>query len=99
MTVLIACTVGYVGYFAFGNSAKSVIIYNLPDHDPASIITKIFYIITICGSFVLVINPVFHVIESSNFYNGRCSDPPKDDVPEETPSQRPDEGTQREAQP
>jgi len=55
LTILIACTVGYVGYLAFGSASKSVIIFNLPPHDTASIITKLFYIITIMGSFVLVI--------------------------------------------
>ena len=89
LTILIACTVGYIGYAAFGSASKSVIIFNLPAHDTASIITKIFYIITICGSFVLVIQPIFHVIETSNFYNYGCSDPPKEkEEPEETPTER-----------
>jgi len=83
-------SVGYVGYYAFGNASKSVIIFNLPAHDTASIITKLFYIITICGSFVLVIQPIFHVIETTNWYDGRCSDPEFDE-PEETPTERRDD--------
>ena len=48
-------TVGYLGYFAFGNTVKSVILYNLPHEDPASIVAQIFYILTIAGSYVLLI--------------------------------------------
>ena len=82
LTIAIACTVGYIGYLAFGSGCKSVIIYNLPAHDTSSTITKIFYLITICGSFVLLIQPIFHVIETANFYEGRCSDLPKDESEE-----------------
>ena len=98
LTLAIACTVGYTGYLAFGSGCKSVIIYNLPAHDTSSIITKIFYLITICGSFVLVIQPIFHVIETSNFYDGRCSDLPKDES-EETPAEPRDDLAPGEEQP
>lgn len=37
VTFILAMFVGYLGYFAFGNSVKSVILYNLPSEDPASI--------------------------------------------------------------
>ena len=55
LTVLIASTVGYLGYLAFGATTKSLILYNLPNDDPLSITAKICYILTITGSFVLVI--------------------------------------------
>jgi amino acid permease len=61
-------SVGYLGYFAFGNSSKSVIIYNLPNEDIMSIVIKCCYLITVMGSFVLLSQPVFHVIESTLFY-------------------------------
>jgi amino acid permease len=60
--------IGYVGYLAFGASVKSVILFNLPNEDPVSITAKCFYVLTICGSFVLVIQPIFYVIESSVWY-------------------------------
>lgn len=68
VSFFLAMTVGYLGYFAFGNTVKSVILYNLPSEDPASIIAQIFYILTITGSYVLLVQPIFHVIESSSLY-------------------------------
>ena len=68
LTVVVAVGIGYVGYLAFGEKTKSVILFNLPNDDPASIAAKIFYILTIMGSFVLVANPVFRVIEKSGWY-------------------------------
>ena len=68
VTFILAMFVGYLGYFAFGNSVKSVILYNLPSEDPASITAQIFYILTITGSYVLLIQPIFHIIETSSLY-------------------------------
>ena len=49
---------GYLGYLVFGNTVKSIIIYNLPNNDPLSIIAKICYIINITG---------FYTFHSTNF--------------------------------
>lgn len=69
----IVVTVGYLGYFAFGNSVKSVIVYNFPNEDPLAITVKLCYVLTISGSYVLLIQPVFHIIESCTCYkNGTC---------------------------
>ena len=68
ISFMLALFVGYLGYFAFGNSSKSVILYNLPNEDPASITAQIFYILTITGSYVLLIQPVFYVMENSVWY-------------------------------
>lgn len=59
LSISVAGTVGYIGYLAFGATTKSVILYNLPNDDTVSIIAKCLYILTICGSFVLLIQPVF----------------------------------------
>lgn len=81
--IFIAVTVGYSGYLAFGNKVKSVIIYNLPYEDPMSITIKFFYLFTIMGSFVLISQPVFRVIEQTKFYmTGKCCQP-DDEEPEE----------------
>ena len=61
-------TTGMVGYIAFGDKVKSALILNLPIQDPLSIAAKLFYIINICGSFVLVCNPIFTVIERTEAY-------------------------------
>jgi len=55
LTAAVAMTVGYVGYLAFGAKTKSVILYNLPNEDICSILAKCFYILTIMGSFVILI--------------------------------------------
>ena len=68
VTFILALSVGYLGYFAFGNSVKSVILYNLPSEDPASVTAQIFYILTISGSYVLLIQPIFHIMENSKWY-------------------------------
>jgi amino acid permease len=60
--------VGFAGYLAFGNSVKSVVIYNLPNHDPMAITVKICYLVTIMGSFVLIAQPIFGVIERTQCY-------------------------------
>jgi hypothetical protein len=57
-----------MGYLAFGDEAKSVIIYNLPPNDVMSILAKSFYLFTIMGSYVIVIQPIFYIIEESSFY-------------------------------
>ena len=79
LTVFIAAAVGYLGYLAFGATTKSVILFNLPNQDVASILAKCFYVLTIMGSFVIIINPVFRVIENSGWYR-KCAG--MDDGPE-----------------
>ena len=73
---------GYLGYLAFGNSVKSVILYSLPNEDPAAITAKCCYVLTIMGSFVILIQPIFYVLESSNWYKA-FSSLGSDDPPEE----------------
>jgi len=55
MLVLFGVGLGSLGYLAFGNSCKSVILYNLPNGNPEAIVAKVFYIITLMGSYVIVI--------------------------------------------
>jgi amino acid permease len=84
-TLLIAVSVGYTGYLAFGNKVKSVIIYNLPYEDPMAITIKFFYLLTIAGSFVLISQPIFRVIENTVFYkSGKCCQP-EEEEPEQNP--------------
>ena len=58
-----------LGYLTFGDRIESLIIYNLPNNDTVSIFAKAFYILTISGSFVLIIQPIFRVIETSECYH------------------------------
>lgn len=61
--------VGLLGYFTFGDRIESLLIYNLPTNDHVSVMAKAFYIATITGSFVLLIQPLFHLVESSKIYS------------------------------
>lgn len=69
IVVILACTCfGLFGYLTFGQSIKSVVLFNLPNEDPLSIATKLCYLITIMGSYVIIIQPVFSLIESKSWY-------------------------------
>jgi amino acid permease len=74
LTLGIACSLGYIGYFAFGSGSKSMILYNLPNEDAWCTTAKVLYIITVMGSFPIVAHPIFHLLENSNFYKyGTCT--------------------------
>jgi amino acid permease len=73
LSIFVVLSVGLSGYLAFGNSVKSVVIYSLPHQDVASIIIKFCYLITISGSYLIIIQPIFHIIESCECYrSGNC---------------------------
>jgi hypothetical protein len=40
----------------------------IPDNDSLSIIAKVFYIVTTMGSFVLIAQPIYYVIERTKWY-------------------------------
>ena len=52
---VVVMAIGIMGYVSFGSTVQSLIIYNLPSREPLSIASKVFQIISICGSFVLLI--------------------------------------------
>lgn len=68
LTCIVAVSVGYLGYLAFGATTKSLILYNLPNDDGLSITAKACYIFTVMGSFVLVIQPIFYILERGDWY-------------------------------
>lgn len=68
LLMFVAIGVGMLGYMAFGKTCESVIVLNLPNNQNLSILAKSFYVITIIGSFVLLAQPIFYVVESSQFY-------------------------------
>lgn len=68
MLVGLAVIVGMLGYFAFGAKADTVILLNMPNNHWTGIAAKLFYSFTIMGSFVLLIQPIFYVMESSSWY-------------------------------
>lgn len=69
-----------MGYLAFGEKTKSVILFNLPNEDIPSICAKVFIIINLMGSFVVISQPVYHAIEKAGWYRSLAG---LDDEPEE----------------
>ena len=68
LSIFIVTGIGLLGYLSFGDRIEPLIIYNLPNNDNVSILAKTFYVATICGSFVLVLQPLFHLAETSQTY-------------------------------
>lgn len=71
--VLTSITLGGIGlgllsYMTFGNNLSSLILYNLPPLDPLAIAIKLLYMFTIAGIYVLIILPVFQILEASAWY-------------------------------
>ena len=61
--VVIALGVATIAYMAFGNDTQDIILLNLPTGVPLSIGAKVLYISCIMGSYVLMIQPIFHYFE------------------------------------
>lgn len=59
---------GFLGYFAFGASTDTVILLNMPNNHWVGVAAKLFYCFTIMGSFVLLIQPIFYIIERTDWY-------------------------------
>jgi amino acid permease len=60
VSVLITYTIvigvcGYMGYFAFGQQSKDIILLNMPLTEPLAVTARILYLLTISGSFILLI--------------------------------------------
>ena len=68
VAIALAIPTSYMGYLAFGDQVLSVVIYNLPPNDVMSILAKSFYVFTVMGSYVIVIQPIFYIIEESSLY-------------------------------
>ena len=67
--VVLACmSCGLFSYLTFGSSIQSIVLFNLPSDDPVSVGTKLCYFFTIMGSYVILIQPVFSLIESKKWY-------------------------------
>lgn len=66
---------GILSYYAFGNTLTDLILIVLPTHNNISIAAKLIYSINICGSYVLMIQPIFSVMESYESYRNYDSVP------------------------
>ena len=55
---------GIVGYLAFGSKSNAIILINMPTNNWVGTTAKIFYTFTIMGSFAIVIQPIYNIIEN-----------------------------------
>jgi hypothetical protein len=51
--VVLACLVGWLSYYAFGDEVQEIVLYDLPEGKPFTILTQIFYMLNVMGCFVL----------------------------------------------
>ena len=77
MLALAFASWGILSYYAFGNTLTDIILIILPSHDGLSIAAKIIYSLNICGSYILMIQPIFSVIENYQCYQNSTSLPPQ----------------------
>jgi solute carrier family 36 (proton-coupled amino acid transporter) len=55
---------GIAGYLAFGEQTQDLILLNLPVGWGLSITAKLLYVFCICGSFLLLIQPIYSYMDS-----------------------------------
>ena len=72
MNYIVPLGFGYATYIAFGHHVKACILYSLPAGDPLSTVANIFFILSIMGSFVLLSQPLYYIIETSGWFRS-CS--------------------------
>ena len=63
MYVIIGVTFGMVGYLAFGSKANGMILINMPTNNWVGIVAKLFYTVTIMGSFAIILQPIYNILE------------------------------------
>lgn len=67
--VVLACLgCGIFSYLTFGNTLTDVVLFNLPSNQNISIATKLCYFFTIMGSYVILIQPVYSLLESKKWF-------------------------------
>ena len=90
VVVLVAVSLGIVGYLAFGSKSSSIILSNMPKTAAAGVIARVAYLFAIIGVWVIILQPVFYVIESSTWYAAFAAEPDLEDQETDT---EPSEGT------
>ena len=55
---------GYFSYLTLGDKITDIILLVLPTNSDAAVICKIMYLFTIMGSYVLIIQPIFNILEN-----------------------------------
>jgi hypothetical protein len=80
VVLLAASVVGIMGYLAFGSKSSSIILSNMPKTGAIGVIARISYLFAIIGVWVIILQPIFYVIESSTWFKnlGKPANPSPD---------------------
>lgn len=68
VTLVAGVFIGILGYLAFGDQTASVILSNMPETETIGVIARVSYLFAILGCWVIVLQPIFYVVESSLYY-------------------------------
>jgi hypothetical protein len=63
-----AAFLGILGYLAFGNQISPIILSNMPETEVIGVIARVSYLFAILGCWVIVLQPIFYIVESSAQY-------------------------------
>lgn len=63
LVILLTVFVGALSYYAFGDEVEETILYDLPEGEPFTICTQIFYMMNIMGCFCLQSQVIFNLME------------------------------------
>ena len=83
LAIFLGISLGVLGYLAFGDQCKDTILFNMPNEAAIGVAAKACYVFTIAGSFVLLIQPIYHVIENAEWYQSLFEDESQADQSEE----------------
>jgi len=61
----LALALGIMSYWAYGNMTREIVLYNLPGDSIFAMMTSIFYMLNMVGSFAITIQPIYHIVDGS----------------------------------
>jgi amino acid permease len=68
VTLVVAAFLGILGYLAFGDQTMPVILSNMPETEAIGVIARVSYLFAILGCWVIILQPIFYLVESSEYY-------------------------------
>jgi len=83
-TIIYVCfgfSIGLTGYLAFGSGSDDTLIFNMPNQTWVGISIQILYIFTILGSYVILCQPIFRILENTETYKNILTN--KEAIPED----------------
>jgi len=68
VTLVVATFLGILGYLAFGGQTMPIILGNMPETEWIGVVARVSYLFAILGCWVIVLQPIFYLVESSAWY-------------------------------